>query len=100
MAAKNDNKTIVLSILNDACSRNLIDILTLDKLTDHNHTLDTFGISTYPLLVKKADFDTTGFPSSKYYSPETITINGEEYRVCSQWTTKRLAKLKSWHSTL
>ena len=97
---RNDNKTVVLNLLNDACSRNLIDIQMLKKLTDRSYTSIIFGISTYPLLVKKADFVATGFPTNKYYNPEIITIHGEEYRICSQWTSKAIDKLKNWYSNL
>ena len=58
------------------------------------------AISTYPLLVKKADFATSGFPASKFYSPDTITINGNEYCICSQWTSKAIDKLKNWYANL
>ena len=96
----NDNKTVVFGILNDMISRNLIDSSMLVNLMDKTFTLRTFGISTYPLLVKKKDFASTGFSNRKYYSPDTIRINGEEYRVCSQWIPERITKLKDWYASL
>lgn len=97
---RHDNKPVVLSILKDACARGLLDTDMLSNLTEHNYTLKTFAISKYPLLVKKSIFSTSGFPTSKFYSPETITINGDEYCICSQWTAKAIDKLKKWYATL
>ena len=98
--ARNDNKPIVLKILKDACTRGLLDTDMLSKLTEHSYTLKIFAISKYPLLVKKADFATSGFPTSKFYSLDTITINGDEYCICSQWTSKAIDKLKNWYANL
>ena len=95
-----NNKIVVFNILNDMILRNLIDAAMLHNLTDKTFTSRTFGISTYPFLVRNVDFAATGFPTAKFYSPETITIDGEEYRVCSQWIPKRIARLKDWHSSL
>ena len=100
LKSRRDNKPIVLNILKDACERGLIDTTMLRNLTEHNYTLKTFAISTYPLLVKKADFATSGFPASKFYSLDTITINGDEYCICSQWTAKSIDKLNKWYSNL
>ena len=87
-------------MLKDACTHGLIDAHMLSNLTEHNYTLKTFAISTYPLLVKKADLATSGFPTGKFYSLDTITINGDEYCICSQWTPKAIDKLKNWHANL
>ena len=95
-----NNKTVVFNMLNDMILRNLIDVAMLHNLTDKTYTSRTFGISTYPFLVRNVDFAATGFPTTKFYSPETITIDGEEYRVCSQWIPERITKLKDWYASL
>lgn len=95
-----NNKIVVFNILNDMILRNLIDAAMLQDLTDKTFALRMFGISTYPTLVKKENFPSTGFPTTKFYSPETITINGDEYRVCSQWIPERIEKLKAWYNNL
>ena len=58
-----------------------------------------FKMPTYPILVSVVDFSSTGYDNCRYY-PETITINGDEYRVCSQWVPERIAELKAWYASL
>jgi hypothetical protein len=101
LGTANDNESVVFDILNNMLSRNLIDDKMLVNLTDKDFSLRTFGISTYPILVKKADFEATGFSTKKFYAPKkTIIINGDAYRVCSQWIPERIAKLKDWYAHL
>lgn len=100
-AGKNDNETIVFGILNDMINRGLMTTTMLKDLTDPGFTNRTFGISTFPFLVKAADFVKTGYSNKKFYRASlTITIHGDAYRVCSQWVPDRIAKLKTWHSAL
>ena len=99
--SRNDNKSVVFGVLNDLLSRNLLDIQMVRNLADHDFTLQNFGISKFPFLVRNSGFDQTGFPSSKFYRKSaTITIDGEAYRVCSQWGQKNIEKLKQWHESL
>ena len=101
LTAKGTNKTVVFDTLNDLISRNLIDEAMLNNLTDHDFTLHTFGIpSTYSLLVKESAFTRLGCDTKKYYNPERLIINGEKYRVCSQWIPERINKLLEWHGHL
>ena len=100
-AAKNDNKPIVFGILNDMIARGLMTATMLKDLMDPEFAKRTFSISIYPFLVKETDFVKTGYSSKKFYrASANITINGEEYRVCSQWIPARIVKLKAWYSAL
>lgn len=100
-SAVTDNKTVVLDVLTDIISRGLMDETMLNNLTSSEFTNKSFGISTYPVLVKAADFSRTGFAEKRYYSGKaTVIINGEEYRVCSQWIPEKIRRLKAWHQNL
>lgn len=98
---KNDNKTLVFKLLNDLVTNGKITDELLLKLSDKKFTHQTFGIpSTYSLLVKESEFALLGCDTKKYYNPQRLIINGEEYRVCSQWIPERIEKLITWHASL
>lgn len=98
VSTKNNNKTIVFKLLNDLVSSGKITSDLILKLSDKKFTQKTFGIpSTYALLVKESDFTRLGCDTKKYYNPERLIINGEKYRVCSQWIPERINKLEEWY---
>jgi hypothetical protein len=100
-STKNDNKTPVFKLLNDLVDSGKMTPELVLKLSDNIFTQQTFGISsTYSLLVKESDFARLGCNEKKYYNPERLIIDGEKYRVCSQWIPKRIKKLRDWHDTL
>ena len=71
----------------------------LEDLKTSAYSKMNFKLPTYPMLVSVVDFPTTGYDNCRYY-PDTITINGDEYRVCSQWVPERIVKLKDWYASL
>ena len=100
-STKNDNKTPVFKLLNDLVDIGKMTPELVLKLSDNVFTQQTFGIpSTYSLLVKESDFARLGCNEKKYYNPERLIIDGEIYRVCSQWIPERIKKLKDWHDML
>lgn len=101
ISSKNDNKTLVFKLLSDLVDGGKMTPELVMKLSDNGFTQRTFGIaSTYSLLVKERDFTRLGCNDKKYYNPERLIIDGEKYRVCSQWIPERIEKLKAWYNNL
>ena len=96
---RGENKEIVLDVLASIISNGKMTSDVLNNLRTSSYSKIHFKMPTYPILVSVVDFPSTGYDNCRYY-PETITISGDEYRVCSQWVPERIAKLKDWYNTL
>ena len=93
----NDNKSEVFALIDELIAGGKITSEVEALLADSMFTRNTFGISSYPLLMK-ADA-VVGALARRYYT-QHININGNVYRVVSQWKPKNLAKLHDWAKTL
>ena len=96
---RGENKEIVLDVLNSIITAGKMTPTLLNELQTSSYAKIHFKLPTYPLLVAVANFASTGYDNCRYY-PETVTINGSKYRVCSQWVPERIAKLRDWHTSL
>ena len=93
------NKEVVLDVLASVIKTGKMTPALLNDLRTSSYSKVHFKMPTYPILVSVADFTITGYDNCRYY-PETITINGDEYRVCSQWVPERIERLKAWYNNL
>lgn len=59
------------------------------NFTRSEYTKETWGISTYPLLVRDRE------PQRRYYSKPVI-IKGEKYYLCNHWLSQNKEKLVVW----
>ena len=96
---RGENKEVVLDVLTSVVKTGKMTSALLNDLRTSAYSKTQFKMPTYPILVSVADFASTGYDNCRYY-PETITINGDEYRVCSQWVPERIEKLKVWYNNL
>ena len=96
---RGENKEVVLDVLTSVVKAGKMTSSLLNDLKTSSYSKTHFKMPTYPILVSVVDFSSTGYDNCRYY-PETITINGDEYRVCSQWVPERIEKLKTWFETL
>ena len=91
--ANQTNKDIVLSAFEDLLAKGKV-VSLLPDLLDKDYTKATFGISTFPFL-KKAD-SISAKEHVRYY-PRLFLIDGEAYRVCSQWIPERMTRFDAWY---
>ena len=98
-ARRGENKEVVIDVLSSIIKAGKMTPALLNDLRTSVYSKTQFKMPTYPILVSVADFTSTGYDNCRYY-PETITINGNEYRVCSQWVPERIEKLKVWYNNL
>ena len=96
---RGENKEIVLDVLSSVVKAGKMTPALLNDLRTSSYSKTNFKMPTYPILVSVTDFHSTGYDNCRYY-PETITIHGDEYRVCSQWVPERIEKLKTWYNNL
>ena len=96
---RGENKEVVLDVLTSVVKTGKMTTALLNYLKTSAYSKAQFKLPTYPILVSVTDFTITGYDNCRYY-PETITINGDEYRVCSQWIPERIAKLTEWYNNL
>ena len=96
---RGENKEIVLDVLASVVKAGKMTPALLNELRTSSYAKVHFKMPTYPILVSVSDFSGTGYDNCRYY-PEAIAINGEEYRVCSQWVPERIDKLKNWYTSL
>lgn len=92
---RGENEMIVFSTLNKIISSDKMSESLLMELQDCNYTKRNFGISTFPFLTTKNNFNEKGYEIKRFYKPR-ININGQVYFVCSQWIPERIAKLNIW----
>ena len=96
---RGENKEVVFDIMESVIKDGKMTPSLLNDLKTSSYSKTHFKMPTYPLLVSVADFAGTGYDNCRYY-PETITIFGDEYRLCSQWVPERVEKLKNWYNGL
>lgn len=96
---RGENKEVVFDVMESVIKDGKMTPLLLNDLKTSSYSKTHFKMPTYPLLVSVADFADTGYDNCRYYQ-ETITIFGDEYRLCSQWVPERVAKLKNWYNEL
>ena len=96
---RGENKEVVFDVMASVIKDGKMTPALLNDLKTSSYSKTHFKMPTYPLLVSVADFPGTGYDNCRYYQ-ETISILGEEYRLCSQWVPERVAKLKSWYNEL
>ncbi len=63
----------------------------IEKLQDLEYSRKTFGLSSYPFWSKS-----DAIQHSKRFWTDVYIINGEEFRVNSQWTVKHTEKFKKY----
>ena len=90
------NKEVVFDVMTSIIRDGKMTPALLNNLRTSSYSKTHFKMPTYPLLVSVSDFPKTGYDNCRYYS-ETITIFGDEYRLCGQWIPERIAKLKNWY---
>ena len=91
---KGKNKEDVMNAINELISSNNKKILA--ALTDEEESQKLFGLS-YPVIIKASAIDDKN--QVRFY-PEIINIDGELYRVCSQWIPEKKEKLLKWKETV
>ena len=96
---RGENKEVVRDLLTSIVKAGKMTPTLLNELKTSSYSKTHFKLPTYPVLVLAKDFSSTGYDNCRYY-PETIIINGDEYRVCSQWVPERIEKLKEWCNSL
>ena len=96
---RGENKEVVFDVMASVIKDGKMTPALLNDLKTSSYSKTHFKMPTYPILVAVADFTGTGYDDCRYYQ-ETISILGEEYRLCSQWVPERVAKLKSWYNEL
>lgn len=96
---RGQNQTIVFDILKDIISSGKMTPALLNDLRTPDFAKIKFRLSTFPVLVKEADFAFSGYERHRFYNP-SIKIAGDKYLVCSQWIPERIAKLQDWHKAL
>lgn len=96
---RGENKEIVFDVMASIIKDGKMTPALLNDLKTSSYSKTHFKMPTYPIFVAVADFPGTGYDNCRYY-PETITIFGDEYRLCSQWVPERVEKLKTWYLTL
>ena len=96
---RGENKEVVFDVIASVINDGKMTPTLLNDLRTSAYSKNHFKMPTYPLLVSVTDFPKTGYDNCRYYS-ETITIFGDEYRLCSQWIPERVAKLKNWYNEL
>lgn len=97
---KGKNKSFVIGIVNDLISSGKFSSGTLlGDLCDINYCMkNKFYIAPCTFLIKTSDV--VAKDSGRYY-PEIFTINGVDYRVCSQWTqTRNIPILQDWYDKI
>lgn len=98
-ARRGENKEVVFDVMASVITDGKMTPTLLNDLKTSSYSKTHFNMPTYPILVSVADFPGTGYDNCRYYQ-ETITIFGDEYRLCSQWIPERVVKLKKWYGEL
>ena len=96
---RGENKEVVFDVMASVVKDGKMTPALLNALKTSSYSKAYFKMPTYPILVAVSDFPGTGYDDCRYYQ-ETITIFGDEYRLCSQWVPERVAKLRSWYNEL
>lgn len=95
-AVKRNNQKIVTGALNSVIKAGKMTSALLDELQKPSYAKAAFKMPVYPILAKEAYF---GYDPCRFYKTP-LTIQGENYLVCSQWTTERLDLLEKWCTSL
>ena len=93
---KGSNKRIVFDGVKRLLDNGLMDDSMIRNLTNQEFTQRTFKIASFPFLI---NYDNTSYDEKRFY-PEKFRINGNDYKICSQWIPSRIDRFTEWLNNL